>query len=175
MFSVRFHRSGQLRPQWLLPLTSKAFELNLRYLRQSIYRSGEMYCMTFPWPWPTVKALALISKNLLVCIIKRRTTHLITAKHGCFIALIMVINWLDFGEVMLKTVILANFPLKLRMCFFKVKHYLAISQERLVRLMWNEKEVHQLDTGYNMWPWPLTSLIILTLEVSRSNFEIALS
>ena len=41
--------------------------------------------------------------------------------------------------------------------------------------MWNEKEVHQLDTGYNMWPWPLTSLMTLTLDVSRSNFEIAVS
>ena len=52
---------------------------------------------------------------------------------------------------------------------------LAISQEWLVRLMWNKKEVHWLDTGYNMWPWPLTSLMTLTLDVSRSNFEIALS
>ena len=61
------------------------------------------------------------------------------------------------------------------MCFFKVKHYLGISQDWLVRLMWNEEEVHWLDTGYNMWPWPLTSLMSLTLDVSRSNFEIALS
>ena len=35
----------------------------------------------------------------------------------------MAITWLDFGEVLLKTVILANFPLKFWMCFFKVKHY----------------------------------------------------
>ena len=41
--------------------------------------------------------------------------------------------------------------------------------------MWNKKEVHQLDTGYNMWPWPLTLLMTLTLDVSRSNLEIALS
>ena len=39
--------------------------------------------------------------------------------------------------------------------------------------MWNEKEVYQLDTEYNMWPWPLISLMTLTLDVSRSNFEIA--
>ena len=32
--------------------------------------------------------------------------------------------------------------------------------------MWNEKGVHGLDTGYNMWPWPLTSLMTLTLDVS---------
>ena len=35
----------------------------------------------------------------------------------------MVIIWLDFGEVLLETFILANFLLKIRMCFFKVKHY----------------------------------------------------
>ena len=35
----------------------------------------------------------------------------------------MVITWLDIGEVLLKTVILANFLKKFRMCFFKVKHY----------------------------------------------------
>ena len=29
--------------------------------------------------------------------------------------------------------------------------------------------------GYIMGPWPLTSLMTLTLDVSRSNFEIALS
>ena len=52
---------------------------------------------------------------------------------------------------------------------------LAISQEWLVRLMWNEKEVDRLDAGYNMWHWHLTSLMTLTLDVSRSNFEIALS
>ena len=41
--------------------------------------------------------------------------------------------------------------------------------------MWNEKEVHRFDTGCNMLPWPLTSLMTLTLDVSRSNFEIAVS
>ena len=34
-------------------------------------------------------------------------------------ALVMVITWLDFGAVLLKTVILANFLLKFRMCFFQ--------------------------------------------------------
>ena len=57
-------------PQQLLPLASKPFELNLRYLAQKIYGSGEMYWMTFLWPWPNVTAVALISKNLLVCTIK---------------------------------------------------------------------------------------------------------
>ena len=39
--------------------------------------------------------------------------------------------------------------------------------------MWNEKEVHQLDTGYSMWPWPMTSLMTLTLDFSMSDFNIA--
>ena len=57
-------------PQQLLPLTSKTFQLNLRYMAQRIYRSGEMYWMTFPWPSPKVTAVASISKNLLACTIK---------------------------------------------------------------------------------------------------------
>ena len=52
-----------------------------------------------------------------------RTTHRITTKHGIFIALVMVITWLDFGAILLETFILANFLEKFRMCFFKVKHY----------------------------------------------------
>ena len=59
--------------------------------------------------------------------------------------------------------------------FSRSNTILAISQEWLVQLIWNEKEVHWLDTGYNMWTWPLTSIMTLTLDISRSNFEIALS
>ena len=36
--------------QRLLLLTSKLFELNLRYIGQRKYRSGKMYWMTFWWP-----------------------------------------------------------------------------------------------------------------------------
>ena len=57
-------------PQWLLLLTSKPFELHLRYLRQRKYRSGKMYWMTFRWPWLKVTVVTLINKNLLVCRIK---------------------------------------------------------------------------------------------------------
>ena len=55
--------------------------------------------------------------------------------------------------------------------FSRSSTILVISQEWLVRLMWHEKEVHWLDTGYNMWPWSLTSFMTLTLDVSRSNFK----
>ena len=58
-------------PRWqLLPLTSKPFQLNPRYLAHRIYGSGELYWMTFPWPWPKVMAEASITKNLFVCTIK---------------------------------------------------------------------------------------------------------
>ena len=68
MFSVCFHciccRNG-----FCLPRQNRFQELNLRYLGQRIYRSGEMYWMTFPWPRPKVMAVALIGKNLFVCMI----------------------------------------------------------------------------------------------------------
>ena len=41
-----------------------------------------MYWVTFPWPWRKVSAVAWITKNLLVCAIKIRTTQRITAKLG---------------------------------------------------------------------------------------------
>ena len=61
-----------------------------------------------------------------------------------------------------------KFSLKnLDVFFSRPNTILAISQQWLVRLMWNKKEVHPLHVGYNMWPWPLTSLMTLTLDVSR--------
>ena len=87
----------------------------------------------------------------------------------------MVITWLDFGDILLKLLFWQIFFKKFGCVFSRSNTILAISQEWLVRLMWSEKEVHWLDTGYNMWPWPLTSIMTLTLDVSRSKFEIALS
>ena len=83
----------------------------------------------------------------------------------------MVITGSNFEKVLLETLILANFL----MCFSRSNTILAISQEWLDRLIWNDKEVHWLDTGYNMWSWPFTSPMTLTLEVSRSNCEKDLS
>ena len=40
---------------------------------------------------------------------KVRTTHQTTTKLGSFIALVMFITWLDFGEVLLENVLFANF------------------------------------------------------------------
>ena len=39
------------------------------------------------------------------------------------IDLVIVITWLYFGVVLLETIILANFLLKNRMCFFKIECY----------------------------------------------------
>ena len=94
-------------PQKLFPLTSKPFELNLWYLAQRIYGSGELYWMTFPWPWPKVTAVASISQNVLVCTIKWEP--LIGWQRGSIVALVMVITWLDFGEILVTNVIFANF------------------------------------------------------------------
>ena len=52
-----------------------------------------------------------------------KTTHRIPTRHGSFIALVMVIAWLDFVEVLLETFILAYFLYKFLICFFKFKHY----------------------------------------------------
>ena len=110
-----------------------------------------MYWMTFPWPWPKVTVVASISINLLVCAIK-------IVEQFCWKLLFWQIFFKNFGCV-----------------FSRSNTILAISHEWLVPLMWNKKEVHQFFTGYNMWPWPLTSFMTLTLDVSRSNFEIAVS
>ena len=56
-----------------------------------------------------------------------------------------------------------------------VKHYFGHISAMVGPIDVKQKEVHRLHVGYNMWPWPLTSLMTLTLDVSRSNFEIAVS
>ena len=102
-----------------------------------------------------------------------RTTHRITTKHCSFIAPTIVITWLDLEKFYWKLLFWQIFFKNFGCVFSRSNTILAISHEWLVRLMWNEKEMHRLDTGYNMWPWSLTSLMTLTLDVSRSNFEIA--
>ena len=118
-----------------------------------------------------------IHKHKFACLQdKVRTTQPITTKLGSYIPLVMVITWLDFGGILWEILVLANFLRKFWMCFFlRSNNLLDISQEWLVRLMWNEKEVHRLDTGWTMWPWPLTSPMTLTFDFSRSNFKIAVS
>ena len=178
MLSVRFPPPPPPRPprlpQRLLPLTPKTFVPNLTYLGQRIYRFGEMYWMTFLWPWRSwlwywftkIHLSARWNKNL-------SSNHYITWLIASS-PLVMLITWLDFGEILLETfwrIFFKNFG-----CVFsRWNTPLVISQEWLVRLMWNEKKVHRLDSGYTMWPWSLTSHTTLTLNFSRSHFEIAVS
>ena len=49
------------------------------------------------------------------------------------------------------------------MCLFKVKHYFGHISGMVGPIAVKRKGVHRFDTGYNMWPWPLTSLMTLTL------------
>ena len=162
MFSVRFrrvrrHHRVRRRNHFCLSRQNR-LSLTLDIWHKEYMGLGKCTGLTFLWPWPQVTAVASISKKLLLCAIKWepliRSLQNMAAPYPF---------------------ILANFPLKIRMCFSRSNTILAISQEWLVRLMWNKEEVHRLDTGYNIWPWPLTSLMTLTLDVSRWNFGITLS
>ena len=52
-----------------------------------------------------------------------QTTPRIITKCGSFVALVMVITWLYVLDILVTTVILANYPTKFGCVFFKVKHY----------------------------------------------------
>ena len=105
-----------------------------------------------------------------------RTTQLITTNLGSDIPLVMLITWLDFRGILLETLFFCQIFFEYFGCVFSRSNALLdISQEWLVRLVWNEKEVHWLDTGWTMRPWPLTLPMTLTFDFSRSNFKIAIS
>ena len=75
--------------------------------------------------------MASISKTIACLRDKVRNTHWITTTRCSIIAPVMVIAGLDFGEVQLETVTLANFG---NVFFSSLNIILAISQEGLVRL-----------------------------------------
>ena len=51
-----------------------------------------------------------IDKQKFACLHdKVRTTHPITTQLGSYISLVMFITWLDFGEILLEKLFLANF------------------------------------------------------------------
>ena len=96
-------------PQRLLLLTSKPFQLNLRYLGQRKYRSGKMYWMTYWWPWPKVTAVTMINKNLLVCRIKwERPNQSLQNLVAIFLWPCLSPVW-DFKGILLDTLVLPNF------------------------------------------------------------------
>ena len=99
-----FFSSFQPRPplQRRFPLSSKPFELNLRYLKQRIYWSWSVHWMTFhdlelrPRLWHRLAKFAFLHDKV-------RTTHLIATNRKCFITLTtIIITWLDFGDALLQ-------------------------------------------------------------------------
>ena len=96
-------------PQWLLVLTSKPFQLNLRYLGHlSLTLTQSHGCG--------------IDKQNFVCLQdKVRTTEQITTKFDTYISLVMLIAWLDFGWI-LSEIFCQIFFEDFRCVFFKVKH-----------------------------------------------------
>ena len=101
-----------------------------------------------------------IDKQKFACLQdKVRTTRPIITKLGSY----MLINWSDFGGILWENLFCQIFFENFGCVFSRSNTLLDISQEWLVRLMWNEKEVHRMDTGWTMWPWPLTWPMTLTL------------
>ena len=145
-------------PQWLLLLTSRPFELHLRYLGQRKYRSGKTYWMTLWWPWPKVTPVTLINKNLLVCRIKWEPLNQ-SLQNLVAISLwpCSSPDWI-LKEFCQKFYFCQIFVENFRRVFSRSNTLLDISQEWFVRFMWNKNEVHRFDTGWTMWPWPLTWL-----------------
>ena len=150
-----------LLPQWLLLLTSQLFELNLRYLGQRKYRSRKMYWMTFWWPWPEVKAVTLINKNLLVCRIKweplNQSVHNLVA-----ISLWSCLSPDYILEGFCWKLFFAKLSLKILDVFFKVKHFIGHISGMVdpIDVKWKGGA----SVGYWVnWHWPLTSPITLTL------------
>ena len=97
-----------------------------------------------------------------------KTSYPITEKLGSYILLVIIISWLDFGEILLEAyfgvqIFLQNFG-----CVFsRANNFLAICQECLVRLTQNEKEVHRLDTGWTMWHYPWRWPSIFQGQISK--------
>ena len=152
----QFFSTGLLHPllQRLLAFMSKPFVPNLTYLGQRIYWSEEMYWMIFLWSWPKVTAVTLINKKLLVWTIKWEPLIKSLQNFGNFIALVMLITWLYFGEILLETFTLAYHLLKIRMCFLRVKHSFGH-----ISVMVGPIDLKRKRSGYTMWPWLLTSLM----------------
>ena len=157
MFSVRVLRRVRVRVRVrrndFCFSRLKPFELDLRYLEQRKYMSGEMYWMSFLWPWPEVTTVALINKNVLVCKIKWEPLNQSLQN----LAVISLWSCLIPDEILEK--FCWNFFYQI---FSRSNTLFDIFQEWLVRSMWNEKVVHQLDTGWTRWPWPLTLAMTLT-------------
>ena len=150
-------------PQWLLLLTSKPFELHLKYLGHRKHRSRKMYWMTFWWPWPKVTAVTLINKNLLVCRIKWEPLDQSLQNLVAIISLVMFITWLDFGGILEEILFFAKFSSKISDVFFQGQTlywaYLRNGwsdwcETKRRCIGWILGELFGLDLWPDTWPWP---------------------
>ena len=85
------------------------------------------------------------------------TTQPIITKLSRYISLFMLITCEDIRWILHETFFLPNFLWKFWICFFKVKHSIGYISGIM-------KEVHRLDTWWNLWHRPLTSTITLTFD-----------
>ena len=146
-------------------------------LPRSVYvQSVETVNQSGPWNslWLNsykVTTVALINKHLIVCMHDSvRTTYPITTKHDSYTpshAYYLIRLWRNS----VGNVFAYDLFSKFRVCLFSL---LDTSEEWLVRSMWDNKKMHQLDFGSTMRPWPLTSPMTLTLALSRPHFVVAL-
>ena len=140
-------------PQRLLPLTSKPFKLNFGYLGKRIYRSGKYTGWPFHDLHPRSRLWHRLAKNS--CLHNKvRTTYPITTQRASLIALVIIIAWSDFEDVLLEAVISSNFLLKFQMCFYMVEYYYGHISGMVGVIDVKRKEKHRLDIGYDIWPWP---------------------
>ena len=96
-----------------------------------------------------------------------RTTDPITTKHGSFIAMVMVITWFDFGQVLLEIVVLKNFLQKFRMWFFKVKTlFWAYLRNGWSDVKWKGR------ASVEWWVWYVTLTFDLTHDLDLGCFKV---
>ena len=132
-----------------------------------------MYWMTFPWHLHKVMSVALI--KILICTIEwesltRSLQNVVSiSRKWC------LLPDYTFVKFWWKRLFWRFVPQNFGCMFSRSKTTWTISQKWLVQLTWKEVEVHLLDVGETIWPWPLTWSVNLTFDFSRSNFEIAVS
>ena len=85
----------------------------------------------------------------------------------------MVITWLDFWRNYVENCYFGTFSLKFSVVFFQGQTLFW----PYLRNGWSDwcetkKEVHWLDTGYNIWPWPFISGIVGLIDVKWKGSEL---
>ena len=117
------------------------------------------------WPFYDLDPRSVLWHRLAkICCLrdKLKTTRRIITKHSSVIALVVVITWLDFGEVLWETLILAN-CLKKFWCVFQGQtlfwSYLRNGWSdwcETIRkcISWMLGTICDLDLWPHSWPWP---------------------